>query len=165
MPTRPDRTPASIRLSPRHERWVLGVSLALLLSGVLWLVFHFFFAVPGDFGESRHPLEAWWLRLHGAAAMASLVVLGTVLPVHVDRAWQQRRNYHTGIVLLCTAAALVVSGYALYYAGSETLRPWISIVHWVIGLAGLPAILLHVYVGKQAATRRHTARSRARRRD
>jgi hypothetical protein len=150
-------------LSPGHERWVAGVFLALLLSGALWLVFHYFVAVPGDFGDTRHPLEAWWLRLHGAAAMGFLIVLGTVLPVHVRRAWDSRRNRRNGAAVLCVITALIISGYALYYAGSEELRPWIRRIHWVAGLVAVLALVLHVFTGKQAAARRQTLRSDHRR--
>ena len=154
MPSRRTPRPDSIPLSPRHERWVVGISLALLLSGLLWLLFHYCFTVAGEFGDTRHPLEVWWLRLHGAAAMGFLVVLGSVLPVHVRRAWTLRKNFRTGLVVLGVIAALVVTGYALYYAGSEDLRPWISGLHWAIGLVGATALVAHVYVGRRGARRR-----------
>jgi hypothetical protein len=142
---------------------VAGSFLLLLLSGVLWLLFHYFSAVPGELAEARHPLEAWWLRLHGAAAMGFLIVLGTVLPVHARRAWNLRRNRWTGAVVLCAIAAMLITGYALYYAGSEELRPWISGSHWAIGLIAAPALVLHGFIGKQAAARRRTSWARYRR--
>jgi len=126
----------------------LGISLALLITGVLWLVFHYFVIVQRDFGESRHPMEGWWLRLHGATAMAFLVVLGSLLPVHIDRAWRSRKIRRTGVAVICIVIALVLTGYGLYYAGSEELRPWISAIHWGVGLIGAPALTLHVLVGK-----------------
>jgi len=129
------------------------VTVALLFSGALWLVFHYFLDAHGEFGENRHPLEAWWLRLHGAAAMAFLVVLGTLLPIHIRRAWQLRRNYVTGIVVLSTVAALIVTGYGLYYASGENLRLWVSVAHWGIGLAGTPALILHMLLGKRNAAK------------
>lgn len=140
-------------MSAHHERWVLGVTFALLVSGGLWLVFHYFLPVQGEFGENRHPLEAWWLRLHGAAAMAFLVVLGTLLPIHIRRAWQLRRNHMTGIFVLSAVATLIVTGYGLYYAGGENLRLWVSVAHWSIGLAGTPAFILHMLLGKRNAAK------------
>jgi len=157
MPAQRHARPNRVRLSPRHERWVAGTSLALLLSGVLWLLFHYFVAAPGEFGEARHPLEAWWLRLHGAAAMGFLIVLGTVLPVHASPALALRRNRGTGAAVLCLIAALLVTGYALYYAGSEELRPWISAIHWAIGLIAAPALVLHGFAGKRDAARGQTS--------
>jgi uncharacterized membrane protein YhaH (DUF805 family) len=140
------------------------MSVALLLSGTLWLLFHYFATVPGEFGDTRHPLEAWWLRLHGGAAMGFLIVFGTVLPVHVRRAWDLGRNRPTGAMLLCVICALLITGYALYYVGSEEARPWISAIHWAIGLMGVPALVLHVFAGKRTAAGRRAARRGQRRR-
>jgi len=162
MPTSGHCRPSSIRLSTSHERWVAGTGLALLGSGVLWLVCHYFVTVPGEFGETRHPLEAWWLRLHGGAAMGFLIVLGTVLPVHVQRAWDARRNRGSGAMLLCVICALLITGYALYYAGGEEFRPWISTSHWATGLIGGAALVLHRLTGRQAAARRRATRPRRR---
>jgi hypothetical protein len=140
----------SIRLGSLHKILVYGVTIALALTGVLWLVPHFFLASKGDFGASHHPLEPWALRLHGAAAMGFLVGLGSVLPVHARRAWQVRRNVRTGVSMLAAIVALIATGYALYYASSEELRPWISTIHWGIGLALVPALFLHNHQGRKA---------------
>jgi cation transport ATPase len=156
--------PSGIRLSPRHERWVLGISIALLISGVLWLAFHYMLTVPGEFGESRHPLEAWWLRLHGAAAMAFLVAWGTLLPIHIRRAWQLRRNYRTGVVMFSVVTVLVTTGYGLYYASGENLRLWMSVIHWGIGITAMPALILHVLIGKRSAANLQLTQRRQRQR-
>jgi cation transport ATPase len=152
--------PSGVRLSPSHERWVLSLSVALLISGALWLVFDYFISVPGEFGERRHPLEVWWLRVHGAAAIAFLIVLGTMLPIHIRRAWQLRRNYRTGGVMLSVVTVLVITGYGLYYASGENLRIWISAVHWGIGLFGMAALILHVLIGKRNAANRPLSQPR-----
>jgi hypothetical protein len=47
---------------------------------------------------------------------------------------------------------LITSGYALYYFGSEESRPWISLLHWVLGL-GAPLLLLwHIVSGRRTRT-------------
>jgi len=43
---------------------------------------------------------------------------------------------------------LIATGYGLYYAGDEQTRPWISCVHWVLGLAAASMAPLHVYLGR-----------------
>jgi hypothetical protein len=160
----PSHHPAGprIELSARHERWLLALAIALFASGVGWLASHYLFAAPDEFGGSRDPLAPWWLKLHGAAAMGFLVVLGTLLPVHVRRAWQFRRNRRSGAIVLGVAAVLIVSGYALYYVGYEPLRPAITVVHWVLGLAGLPALVAHVILGRRWAESRRDGRERRR---
>jgi hypothetical protein len=151
-----------IELTARHERWVLGLGLALLASGAGWLASHYLLAAPDEFGASRDPLAPWWLRLHGAAAMGFLVVLGSLLPVHVRRAWQFRRNRASGAGVLALAAVLIASGYALYYVASEPLRWALSVAHWLLGLGGLPVLAAHVILGRRWAERRRDVRHRRR---
>lgn len=144
----------SIRLGPLHKALIYGLTIALMVTGLMWLVPHFLLASDGHFGQ--HPLEAWALRLHGAAAMGFLVALGSMLPVHVRRAWQIRRNMRTGITMLVAIVVLIVSSYALYYASSEDLRPWISTLHWALGLVLIPFLLLHDRFGRKAVWQRDT---------
>ena len=143
----------SIRLGARHKALIYGVTITLAVTGVSWLVPHFFLASKGDFRAGHHPVEPWALRLHGAAAMGFLVGLGSVLPVHARRAWQVRRNVRTGVSMLAAIVALIATGYALYYASSEELRPWISTIHWCVGLALLPVLILHDRSGRNASVR------------
>jgi hypothetical protein len=92
------------------------------------------------------------LKLHGAAAMAGLIIYGSLLPVHIRRAWAIRRNIFLGIGLVLFMLALTVTGYLLYYAGDEETRPVISAVHWIIGLI-VPAVLLWHVLSGRAQTR------------
>jgi cation transport ATPase len=154
------RDHANVELTARHERWVVWLSAVVLLTGVFWLLSHFLLAKPDEFGASRGPFESWWLRLHGAAALGFLVVFGTLLPVHVRRAWNARRHRTTGGIVIGVVALLVVTGYLLYYAGGEQLRPSLSLIHWLVGLVGLPAMIVHVILGKRAAKLRRQARER-----
>jgi len=138
----------SIRLGRWHQGSVYGATAVLAISGILWLVLHYFMAKPGEYGPQIHPLEPWLLRLHGAAAMAGLVIYGSLLPVHVRRAWSIRRNIALGIAVVAVMLFLTLTGYLLYYAGDEETRPVISAVHWVLGL-GVPALLAwHVISGR-----------------
>jgi hypothetical protein len=138
----------SIRLGPWHQGAVYGATAALAVSGIVWLIVHYFMAQPGDYGPQIHPLEPWTLRLHGAAAMAGLVIYGSLLPVHVRRAWSIRRNIALGIGLVTIMLLLTVTGYLLYYSGNENTRPMISAAHWLVGLA-VPALLVwHIASGR-----------------
>jgi len=140
-----------IRLGPWHQGAVYGTTAALVVSGIIWLVLHYFLAVSGEYGPQVHPLEPWMLRLHGAAAMAGLIVYGSLLPVHVRRAWSIRRNVVLGIGLVSVMLLLTITGYLLYYAGDENTRPFISAGHWILGLA-VPALLVwHVVSGRARA--------------
>ncbi len=48
-------------------------------------------------------------------------------------------------------SVLVVTAFGLYYAGSETLRPWMSDVHLWVGLAFPLLLLIHVVLGRRSA--------------
>jgi hypothetical protein len=121
----------------------------LFLSGLGWLLAHYFFAPPAEFGETAAPSEPWWLRIHGAAAMASLIALGTLFPGHIALAWKFRQNLRSGFSMLGIAGVLILTGYGLYYAGGEETRPWISLVHWAVGILAIAGLLLHVQLGKR----------------
>lgn len=142
-----------MRLSTGHRRWIYWTGTGLVATGVLWLLFHYFVHVHGQFGETAHPLEVWWLRLHGAFAMLMLLVLGSLVPVHVRRGWHLRKNLLAGWILGLLACALIVSGYALYYVAGEASRPWLSACHWLFGLAMPLALTWHVWRGRRARTR------------
>jgi hypothetical protein len=144
--------PNTIRLGFVHQTAVYVCTGALVLSGALWLILHYFMARPGEFGPALHPAEPWMLRVHGAAAMAALIVYGSLLPIHMRRAWAVRRNIVLGIGVVTCMLVLTITGYLLYYAGGEQLRPIISAAHWVLGLA-IPALLWwHVVSGRNVAT-------------
>lgn len=147
--------PSRGRLNARREALVYAVLGLLWASGVGWLVFHYFLREVGEFGALPHPLEAWWLRLHGAAAFAGLWLLGLLWVVHLVPGWNARRRW-SGIVLVVLLALLVVSGYLLYYAGGEQAREVIALVHWLLGLALPLPLLWHGLRGRQARTARRT---------
>ena len=93
------------------------------------------------------------LKLHGAAAMLGLLVLGSLLSIHIDRFWRLRRNRRAGGVFLACALLLIGSGYGLYYFGGEQTRALSRQIHIVIGFLALPAFAVHLWRGR--ALRRH----------
>lgn len=133
---------------------------ALVVSGAGWLVCHYWLRTPGP---APHPLEVWWLRLHGAAMIGFLVVFGTLLPRHVKLGWRQGLNRGSGLPVLFATAFLALSGYGLYYVVSDEWRDRIGVLHWAVGLAAVAAIGLHIALGKQQARlrRRNAARQLA----
>jgi magnesium-transporting ATPase (P-type) len=138
--------PDSIQLK-RLQRYFLYAVLALLfLSGMAWTYWNYLAALPGDFEASA---KIWALKIHGAAAMAVLVLIGMLLTAHVRFAWRARRNRANGSIFLSAFAVLTITGYGLYYAGDESLRAWTSWIHLAVGLA-LPILLLvHIFLGRR----------------
>lgn len=140
---------SALRLSPRHRRWFYTLTAVLFLSGVAWLALHLW-TTRGSGDVEPSPAEPWLLRIHGAAAMAVLVLLGTLIPLHVRRGWIAHLNRSTGLTMIVGAAVLIVTGYGLYYAGSEDLRVKVELVHDVVGV-GVPLLLWwHIRSGRRA---------------
>ena len=151
------------QLSRRHKFALHAATGAVFASGAAWAGLHWFARVEGEFGPQFHPAEPWLLKAHGAAAMAVLIVLGTLLPIHVQRGWQAGHNRFSGAGLLAVFGVLILSGYGLYYIGEENVRACASLAHTWIGLA-LPAILAwHIIRGHRlrrlGQLRRRAARS------
>jgi len=113
---------------------------------VAWAYWNYLAASPGDFEMSA---KAWAMKIHGAAAMAVLVLIGMLLNEHVRLAWRARRNRANGSVFLSAFAFLTITGYGLYYAGGEKLRAWTSWIHLAIGLVLPILLLIHIFLGKR----------------
>jgi hypothetical protein len=147
-----------LRLSPRLRRFTYAVLALLFASGIAWWALARWGEVETEFGPGPHPLLPWLLRLHGAAAMLTLFLVGYLTPIHALRAWRARLNRTSGIGLVAALAVLTLSGWLLYYAGSEPVREVASASHVWLGWA-LPAIVvLHVWRGR--IERRRQARTR-----
>ena len=133
----------SLRLK-RPYLWTLyAVCGGVWLSGALWLIFHYFLRSRGQFGFRTHPLEPWWLALHGAFAAASAFMFGLLWVPHILAGWHMRWRRRSGGTLAGVTIWLILSGYALYYIGSKDLLTWAQILHWSIGLAALALFFIH----------------------
>src|ERR1700756_1805612 len=66
--------------------------VALLATGVAWLLGHDVWLQQTPFGPQPHPLVAWLLRAHGAIAWCATLVGGVVWQVHVRPAWRAVRR-------------------------------------------------------------------------
>lgn len=131
--------------------WLLTVSGGgLWLSGLAWVLLHYFGQVSGDFGPETNPLEPWLLRLHGFAVIPALLGFGGMMVVHIPKGWKSKRQRIAGLALTAISSVLILSGYLLYYVGVEVVRDWASLIHWAIGLT-LPAAFVWHYLGRSAA--------------
>jgi hypothetical protein len=136
-----------VRLDPRFRAALYAAFAILIVTGAAWLF--------ADWRKDPLNPDPWqeiaatMLMLHGGVAMATLMLLGALVPLHVRRAWRSGRNRITGPTMIAVNAALIATAFGLYYAGSETLRPWISDLHIAVGLALPAGLLVHVWLGRR----------------
>ena len=136
----------------RPVKFLLYSSLGLLLiSGIAWLVLHYFFAVQTDYATIPSSYESLALSIHGLAVPVFLIVFGAIFPSHMKRGIKARRNMSSGISMIVVFGLLLTTGYLLYYTGHETLRNISSLLHWLIGLSMTPILFLHIFKGRAAA--------------
>jgi hypothetical protein len=120
------------RLHPAHRFALYGLFGALLATGIAWEAMR-----PG-------PVAGAVMKIHGAAGMLMLVVLGTLLMQHVPAGWAVRTNRQSGVLMLGALAWLAVTGYLLYYAGGEALRCYAAQSHLWVGVAASGIVGWHI---------------------
>lgn len=139
----PGRGPSSA-LPPWQRRLVYWLGLAVWVTGGVWLVFKYFIRVTDEFGfDNPHPQQQLWIVAHAAVSLAGVWLFGLLWHHHIARGWTQHLRRSTGGTLFGVIAWLAISGCALYYIGSDALREWTSLAHWIVGLAALVPFLLH----------------------
>jgi cation transport ATPase len=139
-----------LRLEPRFRYALYGAFSALFVTGAAWLSADVLKDSPS--GDTWQATAAWLLMLHGGAAMATLMLLGALVPLHVARAWRSARNRVSGSAMLTINAVLIATSFGLYYFGAEVLRPWASNLHIAFGLFLPVLFLIHVVRGRRAAS-------------
>jgi hypothetical protein len=141
--------PVRVRLADWHRSAVYVVVALVTASGAGWLVCHYLLAPASEDGPLPHPLEGFWLSLHGVTATLAVFAFGSLLTIHMVRAWALRRSRGGGALLTGALLLLTLSGLGLYYVGDEAWREALGLGHWLLGIA-LPAILvLHVWLGRR----------------
>ena len=138
-----------LKLTAGH-RWTLySVSLLLFLSGAAWAwADHLEGAASAS--TAWRDFKPWLLKTHGLSAMAFVLLLGTLLPGHVRRAWRARKNRGQGTFFLAAVSVLTCSGYFLYYLGDENWRNAFSQFHLWLGVISPILMAWHIWSGRAA---------------
>jgi hypothetical protein len=143
--------PSALQLDYRF-RWGLYAAFSVLfVTGTVWLVADTLKDSPS--GEFWQAVSAGLLTIHGGATMVTLLLLGGLIPVHIQRAWRSRRNRLTGIAMVTSNVLLISTAFGLYYAGSDVFRACISDVHIAIGIIFPAVFVIHVLTGRRRMNR------------
>ena len=138
-----------LQLSRRHRRIFYSAGAALFISGVAWAWANHLDEIARA-SETVRNLKPTLLEIHGYSAMAFVLLLGTLLPGHVRRAWHAGKNRGGGALFLIAVSLLTLSGYALYYIGGEKLRDAASNFHLWLGIVAPALLIWHIWQGRQA---------------
>ncbi len=144
--TRHARLHGSASLPTWQRRTVYASVAVLALTGLGWLGAHFLVAQSDD-GLAQSAAKLWAIRLHAAAALCTLVMVGSLIPLHMRAAWHTRKNRVSGAVVAGGMALLALTGYALGYAPEGLARQWSAWSHWAVGAASPLLLLVHVLLG------------------
>jgi cation transport ATPase len=150
-----------MRLKTAFRFALYGIFSLLFASGAVWIYADQMKTNAEADTERWQQAAAFLLTVHGGAAMVTLLLLGALGPLHVQRAWRAKKNRATGIASIAMYGLLIATAFGLYYVGSEALRPWISTIHIAFGLAVPAVIAAHIMVGRASvATVTHETRRR-----
>jgi cytochrome c biogenesis protein CcdA len=136
-----------LRLRSSFRYSIYAAFAVLFLTGTGWLVADWQKNISSD--EIWQQTAAYLLMMHGGAAMATLLLLGALIPVHVLRSWRSGNNLITGSVMITLNTLLIVTAFGLYYLGSETVRPWMSWIHIAAGFSVPLLFALHIFLGRR----------------
>jgi hypothetical protein len=137
-----------LRLDPPLRFATYATFTTLVATGGAWLLADQF--KDGESGEFWQVLAADLLMFHGGIAMIALLLLGALMPLHLQRSWRAGRNRTTGTIMVAINAILILTAFGLYYAGSDALRVIAADVHIAAGL-GLPALIVtHIVLGRRS---------------
>lgn len=137
---------ASVRLTCGRVRLIYGIGFGLWVTGVCWLVFHYFLQIRTTFETSENPLAHWWLVAHAFFGFAAVWLFGLLWGQHIVSAWKAGRHRVSGGLLFALLVLLIASGYLLYYIGGDEARMVISQAHWITGLILPLPFLLHRFM-------------------
>jgi hypothetical protein len=91
--------------------------------------------------------EHSWRVFHGWTIPPFLITLGVIWRVHILRGWRIRKNRLSGVITLTVFLLLTISGWAIYYSGSDKIQESMSKAHIWLGLAVSFIFLVHAVLG------------------
>lgn len=148
-----------MKIPKRQLAWAYSVIVILFLSGIAWMWLHFFGRQENSFEDNVYVYKSRALKIHGAAAMAFLVVFGVLIPTHMQKNWQGKINRLSGSIFVGVNLILIVTGYGLYYFGGEACREMAHWIHIALGIAFPGFLLWHILTGissSEAKTRKRS---------
>lgn len=121
---------------------------SLIISGLLLtpnaLVFRLEWNIAWYFPEA---IRLWVVAFHVLVGFFVASQLGALWSVHMRIGWRHHKNIRSGLSMVFTLLALVLTGIGIYYLG-EDLSVSASVAHILIGFS-LPCLFIyHIVAGR-----------------
>ncbi len=110
------------------------------------LLVSFIFNAGSGVGLWLWPTHEWRV-FHGWTIPPFLITLGVIWRVHVIRGWNLKKNVVSGTTILTLFLILTMTGWMLYYSGSDQLRRTASQWHTWLGLGSSFLLFVHSLLG------------------
>jgi hypothetical protein len=144
----------NLKIPWRYRGFLFGFLALSWLTGVTFFVMNRWVTFEGEFGPEKHPAQALFLKVHGAAAFAMMISYGYMLASHVPAGLRSRRQRFCGLALVAAQGFLILTAYGLYYVGGDDFHAFIGYAHASVGFV-FPALLAwHVLTGIREKSRR-----------
>lgn len=137
-----------MRPSKLTKKLLYPTLILLVITGIAWIIGHYFMMIEGEFGPEKHPLEIWSLRVHGLAGFIAILWIGMLVEHHMVSYFKHKRRLWTGLSLALLSAWLGFSGYMLYYLSEDDWRLVFSLGHWIVGLLIVIIFWMHLIIKK-----------------
>jgi hypothetical protein len=142
------------------ERWTFNaLALAVVLTGAAHLWMKYFMQTADPFSVVNHPWQPIMLSLHVVVSPAFTLMFGVILNSHIMKKLRASGlpNRRSGYVSLGTFAAMIVSGYLLQVATSETWLQALVVAHVSSGALFALTYTTHLIVSAALARSRESA--------
>lgn len=119
------------------------ITLVMMLSGLIWLYFDYFVEIETEFGASHHPLQKWFLKIHGIGSAVFIFIFGMTYVLHIQKTLKDPERRISGWLNLIFWTLMIVSGYSLLYIAGESVRDYMALFHWILGIFSVLVLFFH----------------------
>lgn len=146
---------------PRAQALGLGLSgLILATTGFALAVFRYLIPSSDAFSSYPHPSWKYVVMAHVVATPVFFFFVGGVWWAHVVRYWKWRRRRVSGATMVTLVAAASLTGYLLYFVGSEAGIGVVRAAHTTAGAAATVFYVFHALAGWRSIRGARSTRNR-----
>lgn len=139
----------NLKIPWSYRIWLFAFILLSWVTGVTFFILNRWVEIEGEFGLEKHPVQATFLKVHGAAAFLMMISYGYLLATHVPAGYRSRRQRILGLSLVSAQGFLIVTAYGLYYVGGADFRAFIGYAHASVGFIFPFLLVMHIISGKR----------------